>query len=64
MTYKRIIPCIFIKDGKAVKWFDNLEVIDEDPIALAKFYNLHGADELLIFCLLYTSIGGLLYPQL
>ena len=40
MTYKRIIPCIFIKDGKAVKWFDNLEVIDEDPIALAKFYNL------------------------
>ena len=37
MTYKRIIPCIFIKDGKAVKWFDNLEVIDEDPIALAKF---------------------------
>ena len=49
MTYKRIIPCIFIKDGKAVKWFDNLEVIDEDPIALAKFYNLHGADELLIF---------------
>ena len=49
MTYKRIIPCIFIKDGRAVKWFDNPEIVDEDPIALAKFYNLHGADELLVF---------------
>lgn len=49
MTYKRIIPCIFVKDGRAVKWFDNPEVVDEDPIALAKFYNLRGADELLVF---------------
>ena len=46
---KRIIPSIFIQQGKAVRWFDQSEIIDEDVIALAKQYCALGADELIIF---------------
>ena len=49
MSYKRLAPCIFIDDGKAVKWFDDNEVISEDAVALAKHYSERGADELIIF---------------
>ena len=27
MSYKRLIPCIFIYKGKAIKWFDDKEVV-------------------------------------
>ena len=30
MSYKRLIPCILIADGEAVKWFDDREVIAHD----------------------------------
>lgn len=46
-TYKRVIPCIFIHQGKAVKWFDDHEVLSDDVVALAKAYS--DADELLVF---------------
>ena len=49
MSYKRLIPCIFIQNGKAVKWFDDRSVIAENVITLAKKYSDHGADELLVF---------------
>lgn len=49
MNYKRLIPCIFLYRGKAVKWFDNFEILAEDPVKLAKAYSDHGADELLVF---------------
>ena len=55
MTYKKIIPCIFISQGKAVKWFDNPEVLSEDVIALAKSYSDAGADELIVFDLSSTD---------
>ena len=48
-TYKRVMPCIFIHDGKAVKWFDNHEVLSEDVVALAKEYCESDAKELLVF---------------
>ena len=48
-NFKRVIPCIFIQQGKAVKWFDNYELIDEDVIALAKGYCASGADGIMIF---------------
>ena len=38
-TYKRLTPCIFIHDGKAVKWFDNSEVLADDVVELAKKYS-------------------------
>lgn len=49
MSYKRLIPCIFIHKGKAVKWFDNTEIVSENVVGLAKEYSDHGADELLVF---------------
>ena len=45
MSYKRLIPCIFIAEGKAVSWFDDRTVIAEDAIELAKRYSDNGADE-------------------
>ena len=35
MSYKRVIPCIFIDSGKAVKWFDDRTVLSEDVLSLA-----------------------------
>lgn len=55
MNYKRLIPCIFIHQGKAVKWFDNMEVVSEDVIRLAKDYSECGADELIVFDLSTTD---------
>lgn len=47
MSYKRLIPCIFIYKGKAIKWFDDKEVVSDDVIGLAKQYCDKGADELI-----------------
>lgn len=55
MSYKRLIPCIFIHRGKAVKWFRNMEVISDNPVELAKYYSDNGADELLVFDLSVTD---------
>ncbi len=49
MEYKKLIPSIFIHEGKAVKWFDNFEVLADDVIELAKKYCDHGADKLIVF---------------
>lgn len=49
MSYKRVIPCIFIDSGKAVKWLDDRTVLSEDVLSLARYYSEHGADELLVF---------------
>ncbi len=49
MSYKRLTPCIFIDGGKAVRWFDDKEVIADDVVTLAKHYGDMGADELIIF---------------
>lgn len=55
MSYKRLIPCIFIYKGKAVKWFDDMEVVSDDVVSLAKEYSENGADELLVFDLSSTD---------
>lgn len=49
MSYKRLIPCIFISGEKAVKWFHDSTVLSDDVVGLAKTYNDNGADELLVF---------------
>ena len=55
MSYKRLIPCIFIYKGKAIKWFDDKEVVSDDVIGLAKQYCDKGADELIVFDLSDTD---------
>jgi phosphoribosyl-ATP pyrophosphohydrolase/phosphoribosyl-AMP cyclohydrolase len=54
-SYKRLISCIFIKDGKAVRWFDDETVISEDVVALAETFDANGADELIVFDLSKTD---------
>ena len=49
MSYKRLTPCIFIEDGKAVKWFDDPTPVSDDVVGLAKHYSEKGADELIVF---------------
>lgn len=55
MNYKRVIPCVLIKEGKAVRWFDDDTVIAEDVVALAERYSENGADELIVFDLSDTD---------
>lgn len=49
MSYKRLIPCIFIAGRKVVKWVNDKTVLCEDAVKLARYYSDHGADELLVF---------------
>ena len=44
---KRIIPCLDIKDGRTVKGINFENIRDAgDPVELAKYYSIQGADEL------------------
>ena len=54
-TYKRLTPCIFIHDGKAVKWFDNSDVLSDDVVELAIKYCESDAKELVVFDLSETD---------
>ena len=47
MLKTRIIPCLDVKDGRTVKGINFVGLRDAgDPVALAKAYDLQGADEL------------------
>lgn len=56
MIFKKIIPCLDVKDGKVVKGV-NFEGIREmgDPIEMAKFYSESGADELVFLDISATT---------
>lgn len=50
MITKRIIPCLDIRGGRVVKGVNFKDVRDvEDPVALARYYNESGADELVFY---------------
>lgn len=48
-TYKKFIPCIYLKNKKAVAGFKDHTVIHEDPAELARCYGENNADEILVF---------------
>lgn len=48
-NYKKFIPCIFLKDEKAVAGFRDMTVVSDMPAQLAKFYGESNADELIVF---------------
>mgnify|MGYP002511797304 CR=1 FL=1 len=48
-TYKKFIPCIYLKNQKAVAGLEDDAVVSEDPVALARSYGDNNADELLVF---------------
>ena len=56
MLTKRIIPCLYVKDGQTVKGvnFENLKYAG-DPVELAKKYSLEGADELVFLDITATN---------
>ena len=50
MITKRIIPCLDVRDGRVVKGrrFEGIRDVDS-PVALARYYNEQGADELVFY---------------
>ena len=58
MLKKRIIPCLDVKDGRTVKGVQFVDLKDAgDPVALAKAYSEHGADELCFLDISATEEG-------
>ena len=58
MLAKRIIPCLDVKDGRVVKGVNFVGLRDAgDPVELAKFYSVEGADEVVFLDITATSDG-------
>ena len=64
MLTKRIIPCLDVRDGRVVKGvhFAGLRDVD-DPVALARFYNDSGADELVFYDITASFEGRPLFAD-
>ncbi len=65
MLMKRIIPCLDVRDGRVVKGvnFEGIREV-EDPVALAKFYNEEGADELVFYDITASAEGRNLFTDI
>lgn len=56
MLTKRIIPCLDVKDGRAVKGTNFVDLRDAgDAVELARIYSDHGADELVFLDITATN---------
>ncbi len=56
MLAKRIIPCLDVTEGRVVKGINFLNLVDAgDPVEQAKYYDLHGADELVFLDITASS---------
>ncbi len=65
MLSKRIIPCLDVRNSKVVKGVNFEGVRDvEDPVALAKFYNESGADELVFYDITATYDNRALFTDI
>ncbi len=47
--YKKLIPCIYLYKGNAVKGFSDSTIINTNPVTLGKFYGDNNADELIVY---------------
>lgn len=47
--YKKLIPCIYLYKGNAVRDFADHTILDTNPAALARFYSNNNADELIVY---------------
>lgn len=47
--YKKLVPCIYLYKGNAVKSLSDITIIDTNPVGLAKYYSDNHGDELLVF---------------
>ena len=58
MTNVRLIPCLDIRDGRVVKGVNFVSIRDAgDPVELAAFYDVEGADELVFLDITATHEG-------
>ena len=48
-SFKKFIPCIYLKDERAVAGFDDNSLVSADPAALALEYFENGADEIIVY---------------
>lgn len=65
MLAKRIIPCLDVRNSKVVKGVNFEGVRDvEDPVALARFYNESGADELVFYDITATYDNRVLFTDI
>ena len=56
MSYKRIIPCLDMRDGRVVKGVNFVNIIDAgDPVEFAQRYEQEGADELVLLDITATE---------
>lgn len=64
MITKRIIPCLDVKNGRVVKGvnFEGLADVSS-PLALARFYNDEGADELVFYDITASAEGRKLFTE-
>lgn len=64
MLAKRIIPCLDVRNGRVVKGtnFEGLQDVS-DPVALARFYNSAGADELVFYDITASHEGRKLFAD-
>ncbi len=64
MITKRIIPCLDVRSGRVVKGvnFEGLSDVSS-PLALAKFYNDEGADELVFYDITASAEGRRLFTE-
>ena len=65
MLAKRIIPCLDVRDGRVVKG-TNFEGLRDmaDPVEMARFYNLSGADELVFYDITASYEGRALFTDI
>ncbi|MEI8215626.1 MAG: imidazole glycerol phosphate synthase subunit HisF [Eubacteriales bacterium] len=50
MITKRIIPCLDVDKGRVVKGRKFTDIVDvSDPVEMAKYYSMQGADELVFY---------------
>ena len=48
-TARKFIAAIFLKESKAVHYFNDESIIDDDPVSLATKYSDSGVDEIIVF---------------
>ena len=65
MLAKRIIPCLDIKNSRTVKGVNFIDLVDAgDPVELAKYYSINGADELVFLDITATKEGRKTFAKL
>ena len=65
MLAKRIIPCLDIKNSRTVKGVNFVDLVDAgDPVELAKYYSINGADELVFLDITATKEGRKTFAKL